>query len=71
MCFSRSWEPTRGPARSSARTALTSFGFDGDAAAASELLATLVQQGVRVASFVRKKDNLEDLFLKVGSRTLS
>jgi ABC-2 type transport system ATP-binding protein len=47
------------------------FRFDGDASAASELLATLVHQGVRVASFVRKKDNLEDLFLKVGTRDLS
>ena len=27
--------------------------------------------GVRVASFVRRKDNLEELFLKVGSRELS
>jgi ABC-2 type transport system ATP-binding protein len=47
------------------------FRFDGDARAASELLATLVRQGVPVASFVRRKDNLEDLFLKVGSRELS
>ena len=47
------------------------FRFDGDAQAASDLLATLVRQGVRVASFVRRKDNLEDLFLKVGSRELS
>ena len=60
-----------GRGRSSARTGPTSFGFDGDAEAASELLATLVRQGVRVASFVRRKDNLEDLFLKVGSRELS
>jgi ABC-2 type transport system ATP-binding protein len=45
--------------------------FDGDAPAASELLALLVQRGVRVASFVRRKDNLEDLFLKVGSRDVS
>jgi len=47
------------------------FRFQGDAADASELLAGLVRDGVRVASFVRKKDNLEDLFLKVGSRGLS
>jgi ABC-2 type transport system ATP-binding protein len=47
------------------------FRFQGDAAEASELLTALVHQGVRVASFVRKKDNLEDLFLKVGSRELS
>ena len=43
------------------------FRFRGDALAASELLATLINQGVRVASFERRKDNLEELFLKVGS----
>jgi ABC-2 type transport system ATP-binding protein len=47
------------------------FRFQGDADAASDLLTALVHQGVRVASFVRRKDNLEDLFLKVGSRELS
>ena len=47
------------------------FRFHGDAEAASELLATLVQQGVRVSSFARRRDNLEDLFLKVGSKELS
>jgi ABC-2 type transport system ATP-binding protein len=47
------------------------FRFRGDAQAASELLATLVQQGVRVAGFARRRDNLEDLFLKVGSKELS
>jgi hypothetical protein len=31
----------------------------------------LVGRGVRISSFVRRKDNLEDLFLKVGSRELS
>ena len=47
------------------------FRFRGDAQAASELLATLVQQGVRISGFARKRDNLEDLFLKVGSKELS
>jgi ABC-2 type transport system ATP-binding protein len=47
------------------------FRFRGDAQDASELLANLVNQGVRVASFVRRKDNLEDLFLKVGSKDLT
>jgi ABC-2 type transport system ATP-binding protein len=47
------------------------FRFRGDASDASELLARLVGQGVRVASFTRRKDNLEDLFLKVGSKELS
>ena len=45
--------------------------FRGDAAAASDLLATLVRQGIRVAGFVRRRDNLEELFLKVGSKELS
>jgi ABC-2 type transport system ATP-binding protein len=47
------------------------FRFQGDAEAASDLLATLVKQGVRVSGFVRRRDNLEDLFLKVGSKELS
>jgi ABC-2 type transport system ATP-binding protein len=44
------------------------FRFQGDAEAASDLLTTLVQGGVRVAAFERRRDNLEELFLKVGSR---
>jgi ABC-2 type transport system ATP-binding protein len=47
------------------------FRFRGDAEAASDLLARLVGAGVRVASFARRKDNLEELFLKVGARELS
>jgi ABC-2 type transport system ATP-binding protein len=47
------------------------FRYRGDAQAASELLATLVQQGVRISGFARRRDNLEDLFLKVGSKELS
>ncbi len=47
------------------------FRYRGDADAASELLARLVGSGVRVASFARRKDNLEELFLKVGARELS
>ena len=47
------------------------FRFRGDAEAASELLATLVSRGVRVSGFARRRDNLEDLFLKVGSKELS
>ena len=47
------------------------FRFDGDQEAASELLAALVHGGVRVASFERRRDNLEELFLKVGSKELS
>jgi ABC-2 type transport system ATP-binding protein len=47
------------------------FRFQGDQEAASELLSALVHGGVRVASFERRRDNLEDLFLKVGSKELS
>ena len=47
------------------------FPFTGDAEAASELLAALVHGGVRVASFNRKRSNLEDIFLKVGAKELS
>jgi ABC-2 type transport system ATP-binding protein len=47
------------------------FRFRGDAEAASDLLAGLIQKGVRVSGFQRRRDNLEDLFLKVGSKELS
>ena len=47
------------------------FRYRGGAEQASELLARLVGGGVRVASFARKRENLEELFLKVGARELS
>jgi ABC-2 type transport system ATP-binding protein len=47
------------------------FPFRGDAEQASALLAALVQGGVRVASFARRRENLEELFLKVGAKELS
>ncbi len=47
------------------------FRFRGDALAASDLLAALVRQGVRISAFQRRRDNLEELFLKVGSKELS
>jgi ABC-2 type transport system ATP-binding protein len=47
------------------------FRFRGDVEAASGLLTALVGQGVRIASFSRRRDNLEDLFLKVGAKELS
>ena len=37
----------------------------------ADLLARLVGDGVRIASFAPRKDNLEGLFLKVGARALS
>ncbi len=45
--------------------------FEGDAADASALLADLIGAGVRVASFARRKEGLEELFLAVGARELS
>jgi ABC-2 type transport system ATP-binding protein len=47
------------------------FPFQGDALAASDLLSSLVQGGVRVASFERRRSNLEELFLKVAPKELS
>jgi ABC-2 type transport system ATP-binding protein len=47
------------------------FAFHGDVEAASDLLCRLVQSGVRVASFARKREGLEELFLKVGAKELS
>ena len=47
------------------------FRYRGGPEEASELLARLVSAGVRVVSFARRKDNLEELFLKVGARELS
>ncbi len=47
------------------------FPFQGDSSAASDLLAALVSAGVRVASFSRKRESLEDLFLQVGVKDLS
>ena len=48
-----------------------SFAFDGGREEASELLAELVGAGVRVASFARKKEGLEEVFLKVGAKEVS
>ncbi|WP_169975575.1 ABC transporter ATP-binding protein [Tautonia rosea] len=45
--------------------------YQGDAEQAAGLLAALVGGGVRVASFSRRKEGLEELFLKVGAKELS
>ena len=45
--------------------------FDGDDGAASDLLAALVNAGVRVSSFNRKHESLEDVFLQIGAKELS
>jgi ABC-2 type transport system ATP-binding protein len=47
------------------------FEFDGGPAEASDLLAALLAGGVRVVSFTRKKENLEEVFLKVGAKEVS
>jgi ABC-2 type transport system ATP-binding protein len=47
------------------------FRYEGDAEDASDLLARLVGDGVRVASFARRKEGLEELFLQIGARELS
>jgi len=47
------------------------FRFGSGPEASSELLTSLVVAGVRVSSFTRRKDNLEELFLKVGAKELS
>lgn len=53
------------------RNGTLEFAYGGDAEAASELLARLVGAGVRVASFARRREGLEELFLKVGAKELS
>jgi ABC-2 type transport system ATP-binding protein len=50
---------------------LYSFAFDGEAPEASELLRELVSAGVGVASFARRKEDLESLFLKIGAKEVS
>lgn len=45
--------------------------FDGDDRAASDLLAEIVAAGVRVSSFTRKRESLEDVFLQIGATELS
>ncbi len=47
------------------------FRYQGDAEAASDLLGRLVSGGVRVVSFARRKEGLEELFLKIGAREVS
>ncbi|WP_406699327.1 ABC transporter ATP-binding protein [Singulisphaera sp. Ch08] len=48
-----------------------SIRYRGDSEQTSDLLAALVRGGVRVASFSRRREGLEELFLKVGAKELS
>ena len=45
--------------------------YGGDVEQAAGLLATLIGAGVRVSSFSRRKEGLEELFLKVGAKEVS
>ena len=45
--------------------------FGGDDRAASDLLTELVNAGVRISSFTRKRESLEDVFLQIGAKELS
>jgi ABC-2 type transport system ATP-binding protein len=47
------------------------FSFRGDREAAAELLTRMIGAGVRVSTYERRRDNLEDLFLKVGAKEVS
>jgi len=48
-----------------------SFTYTGTREDAGELLARLVAAGVRLASFGRKKEDLEQVFLKIGAKEVS
>jgi ABC-2 type transport system ATP-binding protein len=45
--------------------------YRGDRERAGDLLAALVQGGVRVAAFSPRREGLEELFLKIGAKELS
>ena len=45
--------------------------YRGDSEQSSDFLEALVRGGVRVASFGKRREGLEELFLKVGAKELS
>jgi ABC-2 type transport system ATP-binding protein len=47
------------------------FSYDGEDAEVADLLARLVEAGVPVVAYGRKKEGLEEVFLKIGARELS
>jgi ABC-2 type transport system ATP-binding protein len=53
------------------REGMYAFRYAGTPDESADLLARLVNGGVRVAAFAARKEGLEDLFLKVGARELS
>jgi ABC-2 type transport system ATP-binding protein len=58
-----------GPVTAAGKT--YTFSFAGDEEQASDLLASLVRAGIRISSFTRKKEDLEEVFLKVGAKEVS
>jgi ABC-2 type transport system ATP-binding protein len=48
-----------------------SFVYAGDKAEAAELAAKLIGAGVRLASFGQEKEDLEEVFLKIGAKEVS
>ena len=47
------------------------FPYDGTPEATSDLLDRVIAGGVRVAAYGRKKEDLEEVFLKIGAREVS
>jgi ABC-2 type transport system ATP-binding protein len=58
-------DPRSGPVRGDGLS--YEFAFDGGPEAASELLRALVAAGVRVVSFSRRREDLEQVFLRLGA----
>ena len=62
-------DPLAGPLERAGGTFAIRYG--GGDLEASDLLAALVRGGVRVSSFARRREGLEEVFLKVGARELA
>src|SRR5262249_3419529 len=62
-------DPLAGPVERA--DGMYSIGYRGDTEQASDLLAAMIRGGVRVASFSKRREGLEELFLKVGAKELS
>lgn len=45
--------------------------FSGDENSAAELLSQLIQAGVRISAFHRRRESLEDVFLQIGANQVS
>ena len=53
------------------RDDIVQVSFEGDRHQASELLSKLTAAGVRIASFAKRRESLEEVFLQVGAKELS